>query len=229
LSRKGRSRSRRRRAGASRSGGGASPGDKSNGATPDRGTSAARASAVRASAGGASAGATPDAGTSAAATSGASAWRRAVEGARTTPAPRPGGRLGRERPQAPWHPLPLSEILIVVGAVGMVVGLSRGASHGRTPLLFGLIAVALGTIEVTLREHMSGFRSHTLLLAILPIVVFHSVVVLAIGAFGHVTPAINIALLAIDLALFALLFRVLRARFKEAQGRASSGRGAARA
>src|SRR5207247_5573202 len=76
-------------------------------------------------------------------------------------------RSRRERPQAPWHPLPLSELLILVGAIGTVVGLQKGISHGAAPLLVGLAAVVVGTVEVTLREHMSGFRSHAVLLSLL--------------------------------------------------------------
>ncbi len=35
------------------------------------------------------------------------------------------GSVG-ERPQAPWHPLPLSELLILVGAIGTIVGIRTG-------------------------------------------------------------------------------------------------------
>jgi hypothetical protein len=79
------------------------------------------------------------------------------------------------RPRPPWHPLPLSELLILVGAVGVVVGLQRGGSHGTAPLVAGLVAVGLGTFEVTAREHFSGFRSHCIILALLPVLVFHTV------------------------------------------------------
>ena len=36
-----------------------------------------------------------------------------------------------ERPQAPWHPLPLSELLILVGAIGAVVAWLRGVAEQR--------------------------------------------------------------------------------------------------
>ena len=78
-----------------------------------------------------------------------------------------------ERPRPPWYPLPLSELLILVGAIGTVVGLRRGISHGGPVLFAGLAAVMIGTIEVTLREHLSGYRSHALILALLPTIVFH--------------------------------------------------------
>jgi len=119
-----------------------------------------------------------------------------------------------ERPQAPWHPLPLSELLILVGIVGVVVGLSRTTP---TTALAGVAAVLLGTAEVSWREHRSGYRAHALLLALLPTVVFHSAVVLLASAFVRVPRVVNLALLPIDAALFAALFKLLRARFQDAR------------
>jgi hypothetical protein len=122
-----------------------------------------------------------------------------------------------ERPPAPWHPLPLSELLILVGAIGTVVGLRRGISHGGPALFAGLAAVMIGTVEVTLREHRSGYRSHTLILAVLGVIVFHSAVVLGVAAVTRVPAVLNVALLALDVALFAFLFKLLRARFLDAR------------
>jgi hypothetical protein len=132
-----------------------------------------------------------------------------------------------ERPRAPWHPLPLSELLILVGAVAFVLAVSRlrhGPSSGGPLLLAGIAAVALGTIEVTWREHSSGFRSHTLLLALLPVIVLHSVVVLGFAFVAKPSQLLNVGMLAVDIAVFVLLFRLLRARFLDARARAA-GRG----
>jgi hypothetical protein len=116
--------------------------------------------------------------------------------------------------------------LILVGAVGTFVGLSRGVSHGGPALFAGLAAVMIGTIEVTLREHLSGYRSHTLLLALLPTIAFHSVVTLAVAAFTSVPKWLTVALLLIDGGLFAFLFKLLRARFADARReRTFTGRG----
>ncbi len=125
-----------------------------------------------------------------------------------------------ERPHAPWHPLPLSELLILVGAIGAAVGFAKvghGFSSGGPALLAGIGAVALGTIEVTLREHRSGYRSHTVMLAFMVVLVFHSVVVLGLSAFTTVPRLLNVGLFAVDVALFALLFKLLRARFLDAR------------
>jgi hypothetical protein len=122
-----------------------------------------------------------------------------------------------ERPQAPWHPLPLSELLILVGAIGAAVGYSREPSHIGPTLLAGIAAVAIGTVEVTLREHRSGYRSHTIMLALLPTLVFHSVVALTVAAFTPVPRLLNVGLLLIDGALFVFLYKLLRAGFLDAR------------
>lgn len=129
-----------------------------------------------------------------------------------------------ERPQTPWHPLPLSELLILIGGVGAALGMRQGISSAAPLLLAGILAVALGTLEVTWREHRSGFRSHTLLLAFLPVVVLHTAVVLGVAAFTTPPRLLTLGLLAFDVALFAVLFRLLRARFRDVRVRAVSRR-----
>jgi len=126
-----------------------------------------------------------------------------------------------ERPQAPWHPLPLSELLILVGAIGTVIGLDRlshgGIAHGGPALFAGIAAVLIGTVEVTLREHLSGYRSHTLILTLLPLLVFHSAVVLVLASQTTVPKLLNVGLLLVDAGLGTVLFKVLRARYVDAR------------
>lgn len=140
--------------------------------------------------------------------------RARATGAAGSPAP------GADRPHAPWHPLPLSELLIFVGAIGTVVGLIRskhGFAAGGPTLLAGVGAVMIGTVEVALREHRGGYRSHTLILSLLPVIVFHTAVVLIVAAFTTPPRALTIGLLPVDVALFALLFKLLRGRFADAR------------
>jgi hypothetical protein len=129
-----------------------------------------------------------------------------------------------ERPQAPWHPLPLSELLILAGGVAFVVAVARlrhGPAAGGPLLLAGIAAVALGTIEVTWREHSSGYRSHTLLLALLPVIVLHSAVVLGYTFLAKASQLLNVGMFAVDIAVFVFLFRLLRTRFLDARARAT--------
>src|SRR5215210_4633150 len=79
-------------------------------------------------------------------------------------------RLSDERPRAPWHPVPLVELSVLVGLVLIVVGFVTGVGTdgGRLALLCGLVLASLGGLETALREHFAGFRSHSTLLAGLP-------------------------------------------------------------
>ena len=121
-----------------------------------------------------------------------------------------------ERPRAPWHPLPLSELLILVGLIGAVIGFSRRES-GLTLLFTSIGAIALGTIEFTLREHLAGYRSHTILLASVPTAVFHSLAAVALAAIGAPTTASVLVPLLLHVPVFYFFFRLLRGRFLDAR------------
>jgi hypothetical protein len=117
--------------------------------------------------------------------------------------------------------------LILAGGVAFVLAVSRlrhGPSSGGPLLLAGILAVALGTIEVTWREHSGGFRSHTLLLSLLPVIALHSVVVLGYTFLAKPSQLLNVGMFAVDIAVFVLLFRLLRTRFLDARARAVSRR-----
>jgi hypothetical protein len=71
-----------------------------------------------------------------------------------------------------------------------------------------------GVIELCAREHLSGFKSHTLLLAFLPVVALHTVIRL------WITDAYEgpLSLLA-DMAIFAALAMLLLDRYRKARPR----------
>jgi hypothetical protein len=128
-----------------------------------------------------------------------------------------------DRPQAPWHPLPLSEILILAGAIAFVVALTRIGHHGIASvgplLLAGVLALGLGTAEVSWREHRSGFRSHTLLLAFIPVLALHTAVVVGYSSIAAPSRALNVGMFVVDAAIFLVLARHLRASFRDARAR----------
>jgi hypothetical protein len=134
--------------------------------------------------------------------------------ARSVPlADRDPGGFG-ERPQAPWHPFPLAELLILIGLIAVAVGMF--GKH--TPaLLAGVGAVLLGTLEFTVREHLSGYRAHSSLLAAVPTALFHGGVALGLSALGVPSAALILVPLALDVPLFFVLFKLLRARFDDAR------------
>ena len=152
---------------------------------------------------------------------GASAQERAAgrAQARSTQAPTPQGRPSRldvrdgvPRPDAVWAPFPLTEI-------GMAVGLALFALGfvASVPALFlaGVGVLVVVVAELCLREHFSGFRSHSILLGLLPVSAVHLGVVYA-GAATWRGPLA----LAIDLAAAGALAWWLQRRFLAAQGSA---------
>jgi hypothetical protein len=65
-------------------------------------------------------------------------------------------------PPSPWHPLPLAELAIVIGAVAMLASVALSSDQG---LVAGFLLITLGTAEFSWREHHHGYRSHGALLA----------------------------------------------------------------
>lgn len=115
--------------------------------------------------------------------------------------------LGREgeRPRGPFGSVPVSEVAILAGLVAAVIGFVRAAT---APLVVGLAVCALGVMEVTGREHFSGYRSHSALLAGIPAIAVAAVVV---AVFGD--PADRGLLLLVIVPVFGILFWILRQRF----------------
>lgn len=77
--------------------------------------------------------------------------------------------VGREveRPDAIWAPVPVNEIFNLLGVILIVVGLTRGQVDGQSALILGAVLCAISAFELSLREHLSGFKAHSLLLSIL--------------------------------------------------------------
>jgi hypothetical protein len=78
---------------------------------------------------------------------------------------------GEQRPKAPWHPVPLVELCVLAGIVLIVVGfLDFENRDGRILLVLGLVLASLAGLDTAVRDHFSGFRSHTMLLSGVPTV-----------------------------------------------------------
>ena len=110
-----------------------------------------------------------------------------------------------ERPPGLFGGLPVSEFAIFAGLVALIVGVFR---HGGPALVGGVVLCLLGVSEVTAREHFSGYRSHTILLAAIPAVVAEFVIVLTVGA-----PAARVLLLVPVAVVFGVCAWLLRRRF----------------
>jgi uncharacterized membrane protein (UPF0136 family) len=120
-------------------------------------------------------------------------------------------QLGREgeRPESPFGGLPISEVAIFVGLIGGVIGYLQSSTPA---LVVSLVVCGLGVYEITAREHFSGYRSHTVLLAALPAVALE---VALVAIFGD--PNQRILLLAVVVPVFAFLFWVFRRKFMTAR------------
>jgi hypothetical protein len=125
------------------------------------------------------------------------------------------GKFG-DPPPSPFGGVPVSEIAIFAGIVGVIVGAIASAPAA---LAVGVIVCALGVVEVTAREHFSGYRSHATLLAAIPAVAIGIGVVALIG-HGSVRRGLsgpNRAILLVIVPVFGVLFWLLGKRFRAAR------------
>jgi hypothetical protein len=113
-----------------------------------------------------------------------------------------------ERPPAPWGSFPLAELTILAGIVMLVIGV---AGKNPTAIGIGVVLAALGGLEVSVREHFAGYRSHTTLIA-------GTVFVLVTGALFYLAGFVLAVCLAAGAAAFAASFYALRRAFQRASG-----------
>lgn len=116
-----------------------------------------------------------------------------------------------EAPKPPWAPVPLTEICILGGAVLLVFGLVAGGSSRGLILGFGFALVFLATVELALREHLAGYRSHSALMA-------GCAAAAALGLAALLTGLPRPALVAVAVIVFAVVFTVMRSIFKNRAG-----------
>lgn len=98
--------------------------------------------------------------------------------------------------------------MILAGIVCLLVGVIGG--H-ETAIGAGVALAGLGGLEVAIREHFAGYRSHTTLLA-------GAVFVLLTGLVYYVGHEILAVALAVGAAGFAIAFFLARRAFQRASG-----------
>jgi anti-sigma factor RsiW len=133
--------------------------------------------------------------------------------AKAAPRSRPGRTTMDDRPPALWAPFPLSELLILAGLVLMTWGFLSGAEgNGNAKIAAGLGIASLAGLELAVREHVTGFRSHTTMLAGGAAILVIVGLGLGVGlqAFG--------VLLAAGVVVFAGSFYALRELFRRRSG-----------
>jgi uncharacterized membrane protein len=150
--------------------------------------------------------------------------RRSRKRAATTPserrsaasAPRPAAPPTRRRtrreeaPPAPWGRFPLVELCVLLALVLGVLGFVQGGRRGFVLLGCAMVLGSLAGLEVSIREHFAGYRSHSSVLA--------GAIAVAGGAalwFAHVP---QVAILPIAVAIFAAAFFAFREVFRRRSG-----------
>jgi hypothetical protein len=117
-----------------------------------------------------------------------------------------------DRPPAPWGNFPLSELAVLVSIVLIILSFVVRGDQGVVMFAAGLLLGTLAGLEVSIREHFAGFRSHSTLLAGSAAIVTITAIALAAGeVFVPV-------LLAAGLAVFGIVFWSLREAFKRRSG-----------
>ena len=117
-------------------------------------------------------------------------------------------RKADERPPAPWGSFPLAELTVLAGIVSLAIGAI--GSH-PTAIGVGVALAAFGGLEVAIREHFAGYRSHTTLLA-------GAVFVLAVAVLFYLAKLILAVCLAAGAVAFVAAFLALRHAFQRASG-----------
>jgi hypothetical protein len=93
--------------------------------------------------------------------------RRSAAGSRrsTGPTRRRGRPTIDERPPAPWGKFPLVELVVLLALILLPLSFVVGGARGKVMLTGALVFGSLGGLELSIREHFAGYRSHTTLLA----------------------------------------------------------------
>ena len=116
-----------------------------------------------------------------------------------------------EAPKAPWSPFPLVELCILLGLVLVVWGFVAGGDRRGALLGCGFALVSLAGLELSIREHFSGFRSHSTLLA-------GAAAVLVDAPLFFLTDLRQEVLLGVGVVVFAAAFAGLRRAFSRRTG-----------
>jgi uncharacterized integral membrane protein len=98
--------------------------------------------------------------------------------------------------------------VILAGIVALAIGVFSG---NPTAIGVGIALAGLGGMEVAIREHFAGYRSHTTLLA-------GAVFVLTTGLVFYVGNQILAVALAVGAVAFAVVFFLARRAFQRASG-----------
>ena len=129
------------------------------------------------------------------------------------PGPRPRTR-GRPRldeaPPAPWGSFPIVELCVLLALILGIAGIVIWGRQGQVMLGCATALGSLAGLEVSIREHWAGYRSHTTVLA--------GSVGVAVLAIGFFTRAPQAVFLVAGATAFASAFWLFRNVFRRRTG-----------
>jgi uncharacterized membrane protein len=142
--------------------------------------------------------------------------RPAAERVVETPPAAPATRKEREKrrrdalPPPPWAPFPLVELAVLAALIIGVIGFFTSGRQGAILLVCAAALGSLAGLEIAIREHFAGFKSHTTVLSLAIAVAGAAVAFFAGGPKWLV--------IAVGAPLFVFAFFVLRNAFARRSG-----------
>lgn len=131
--------------------------------------------------------------------------------ARPHAAPRSHRAPMTEAPKAPWSPFPLVELCVLIAIVLIVLGFVSDGPRRGALLACGVALASLAGLEIAIREHFAGFRSHSALLA-------GAAAVIVVVPLFFLTDLPQIVLLAAGVLVYTVGFFGLRRTFQAKAG-----------
>jgi hypothetical protein len=117
-------------------------------------------------------------------------------------------RVGADhRPPAPWGDFPLSEIVVFIGILLLIAGFFVAPPQGFVMIAVGLGLGSLAGLELSIREHFAGFRSHTLVLSAAVAVPVFGILILATATATLICVAVAAVAFGGSAWLFTQAFR----------------------
>jgi len=109
--------------------------------------------------------------------------------------------------------VPLVELVVLAGIVLLVAGFIVGGSNGALMIATGAVLCSIAGLELSIREHFGGYRSHTFLLS-------GAVGVAILAGLAFLAPSVWLPIaLGIAVAAFAATALMLTRVFQRRSGR----------
>ena len=114
-------------------------------------------------------------------------------------------------PAAAWSPFPLTELVVLFALALIIAGVLTDGGRRGALLACGFALVSLAGLELAIREHFAGYRSHSTLLGAACAIAVDAPLFLFTGLPQGV-------LLVIGVGVFALVLTRLRRAFRARSG-----------